>query len=427
MRSRAHVRRPRAPPFGAAIGAGTGCYAAAPMPQTAASSRKPLLFLTVFLDVAGFGMILPLLPFYAQRYGADAFAVGALFACYSLAQGLCAPLLGRLSDRLGRRPVLLAALALNAAALLLFAAADSFAVLLAARLLSGVAAANFSIAQAYVADVTPPGERARGLGLIGAAFGAGFVLGPALGGGLALLGQRAVPLGAAALCLVNLALVALRLPESLRAGTRRPLRLAELVPLAGLARVARPVLGMLLLVFTIVFAFSVMEGTLALYCADRFGFGVVETSALLVAIGVTLAVVQGVLVGRLVARWGERRLVIAGIALMAFGLAAIPAAPLVAGLIAACALLAIGSGVHQPALLGLISRLSADSEQGEALGLSRSMQAFARTLGPLWGGWAFAYLGRAWPFWTAGAVMAAAGLAAAALLLRRAEPLAQAA
>ena len=395
------------------------------MPETAARSSRSLLFLTVFLDVAGFGMILPLLPFYARRYGADAFEIGALFACYSLAQGLCAPLLGRLSDRLGRRPVLLAALAVNTAALLLFAAADSFALMFAARLLSGMAAANFSIAQAYVADVTAPGERARGMGMIGAAFGAGFVLGPALGGALALLGQVAVPLGAAALCLVNLALVALRLPESLRSGPRRPLRGTELVPLAGLARVARPVLGLLALVFSIVFAFSVMEGTLALYCADRFGFGVGKTSALMVTIGVTLALVQGLLVGRLVARWGERRLVIVGIALMALGLAAIPAAPLVAALIAACALLAIGSGVHQPALLGLISRLSADSEQGEALGLSRSMQAFARTLGPLWGGWAFAYLGRAWPFWTAGAVMAAAGCAAAALLLRREAPVAQ--
>ena len=380
----------------------------------------------MFLDVAGFGMILPLLPFYAQRYGADAFAVGALFACYSLAQALCAPLLGRLSDRYGRRPVLLAALLANAGALLLFASADTFLVLFVARTLSGVAAANFSIAQAYVADVTPPHERARGLGMIGAALGMGFVLGPGIGGLLAMLGdgagldgQRAVPIGAAVLTLANFALVALRLPESLAVEGRRRLRLGALVPLVGLLRVERPVLGLMALFFAVIFAFSTMEATLALFCAERFGFGVVETSILLVTIGVVIALVQGGFVGRLVTRFGERRLVIAGIALMTLGLLAIPAAPLVVTLAGACSLLAIGSGIHQPSLLGLVSRMSSDAEQGETLGLSRSMQALARTVGPLWGGWAFAHLGSDWPFWTASMVMATAGLLAATVLLRR--------
>jgi MFS transporter, DHA1 family, tetracycline resistance protein len=262
------------------------------------SSPRALLFLTVFLDVAGFGMILPLLPFYAQRYGADAFAVGALFACYSLAQALCAPLLGRLSDRYGRRPVLLAALLANAGALLLFASAETFLVLFVARTLSGVAAANFSIAQAYVADVTPPRDRARGLGMIGAALGLGFVLGPGLGGLLAMLGdaagldgQRAVPIGAAVLTLANFALVAMRLPESLPTAGRRPLRLGAMVPLVGLLRVERPVLGLMALFFAVIFAFSTMEATLALFCAERFGFGIGETSVLLVALGVVIALV----------------------------------------------------------------------------------------------------------------------------------------
>jgi DHA1 family tetracycline resistance protein-like MFS transporter len=396
----------------------------APAPHSPRAARG-LLFLTVFLDVAGFGMILPLLPFYAQRYGADAFQVGALFACYSLAQGLCAPLLGRLSDRFGRRPVLLAALLANAAALLLFASARSFAALFVARTASGIAAANFSIAQAYVADVTAPHQRARGMGMIGAALGMGFVLGPGLGGLLALLGQVAVPLGAAALTLVNFALVALRLPESLPAGERRRLRGAALVPLLGLARVERPLLGLLALFFTVIFAFSTMEGTLALYCAHRFGFGVVETSALLVSIGVVMALVQGVLVGRLVVRFGERRLLLAGIVLMACALLALPAAPRFAAFFPVCVLLAVGSGIHQPSLLGLVSRLSGSAEQGEALGLSRSMQAFARTFGPLWGGWTFKALGVSWPFWTAGGVMALAGVGAVVLVARRQPSLAQ--
>ncbi len=381
-------------------------------------SNRLLLFATVFLDVAGFGMILPLLPFYAQRYGADPFRVGALFACYSLAQAVCAPVLGRLSDRFGRRPVLLCALAANALALALFGVAQSFAVLFLARTLSGMAAANFSIAQAYVADVTPPHERTRGLGMIGAALGMGFVLGPGIGGALALLGQRAVPFGAALLAAANFALVAMRLPESLPAEKRQGLRAAALVPFTGLLRVERPVLGLLGLFFTVVFAFSIMESTLALYCERRFRFGVGQTSALLVFLGVVIAAVQGGLVGRLAVRFGERRLMVAGIALMAIGLVAIPEASLVVSLGGACALLAIGSGIHQPSLLGLLSRSSDDATQGETLGLGRSMQALARTVGPLWGGWTFQAIGIAWPFWTASAVMAVAGVAAAMLLLR---------
>jgi DHA1 family tetracycline resistance protein-like MFS transporter len=382
-------------------------------------SARGLLFLTVFLDVAGFGMILPLLPFYAQRYGADAFAVGALFACYSLAQALCAPLLGRLSDRFGRRPVLLGALLANAAALLLFASAETFLVLFVARTASGIAAANFSIAQAYVADITPKAERARGMGMIGAALGMGFVLGPGIGGLLALLGDRAVPLGAALLTLANCALVAWKLPESLPVGDRRRLNPAALVPLLGLFRAPRPLQGLLALFFVVLFAFSTMEGTLALFCAERFGFGVGETSALLVAIGVVLAAVQGGAVGRLVRRFGEKRLMLAGIGLMALGMLALPAAPLVPVFAAGCVLLAVGSGIHQPSLVGLVSRLSGEAEQGETLGLSRSMQALARTFGPLWGGWAFQHLGSSWPFWSASLVLATVGALAASVLLRR--------
>lgn len=384
----------------------------------ATRSTRGILFLTVFLDVAGFGMILPLLPFYAQRYGADAFQVGALFATYSLAQALFAPLLGRLSDRLGRRPVLLGALVASAASLLLFASARSFLVLFIARTASGMAAANISITQAYVADTTPPLERARGLGLLGAAMGLGFVLGPGLGGLLALLGQVAVPLGAAALALVNLILVATSLPESLPPEARHGGR-GSWFPLVGLFHVERPVAAMLGVFFVVIFAFSIMEATLALYCEERFGFGVLETSLLLVMIGVVLAGVQGIFIGRLVTRFGEQALVVTGILIMAVGLLALPLAPVVSLLAGTCALLAIGAGIHQPSLLGLLSRMSRESSQGETLGLSRSMQALARTVGPLWGGWAFKSLGPEWPFWTGGGVMALALLAAIYLLRHR--------
>ena len=378
---------------------------------------RAILFFTVLLDMAGFGMILPLLPFYAQRFGADAFEVGVLFAGYSLAQAVFAPLVGRLSDRFGRRPVLLVTIAGSVAAHLLFAAARSFPLLLVARLASGAAAANFSIAQAYVADVTPPRERARGLGLVGAALGMGFVVGPAMGGLLSLASQVAVPLGAAALSLANLALVAARLPESLPRESRREPARHSWLPLASLFAQKRVVVATLALHFAVLFAFATMEATLALYCEHRFSFGVVETSILLVAMGLVIAGVQGGLIGRLVTHFGERRLVWVGIALMSVGLFALPLAPRVLLLGLATAVLAVGNGIHQPSLLGLVSQMSAEGTQGEVLGLARSMGAYARATGPLWGGWLFVYR-PAWPFWSASALMALALLFALWLLRR---------
>ena len=387
---------------------------------------RATLFFTVFLDLAGFGMILPLLPFYAQRYGADAFQVGLLFSVYSLAQAVGAPALGRLSDRFGRRPILLMAIGGHAASLLLFAVAESFGVLLTARIAAGLFAANFSIAQAYVADVTPPDTRSKGMGLVGAALGMGFVVGPGLGGLLSLAGQKAVPLGAAALALVNLGMVAIRLPESL-SSRRRPGRWN---PVRGAREIGRPTWSMLALLFLIIVAFSTMEGTIALFCEAVFGFGILETSILLVAIGIVLAIVQGGLLGRLVSRFGERTLVKAGILSMVAGLLAVAGSSgptgsvlgvLPIGLVilgAAGILLAVGNGICNPSLLGLISRLTTAEKQGETLGLSRSLGAVARTIGPLWGGWAFRELGPDWPFYTAGLLMLAALALAVAALAR---------
>ena len=192
------------------------------------------IFFTILLDLIGFGMIVPFLTFYAQEFHATPLLIGLLFSSYSLTQLLCAPLLGRLSDRLGRRPVLLASIAGSVVAYALFAAAPNYAVLLLARALAGVAAANYAIAQAYLADITPPEGRAKAMGLVGAAFGIGFVLGPALGGllahagsltpALAGLGPRIVPVAAGLLAAVNLAFAAASLPESLSPELRRQAR-----------------------------------------------------------------------------------------------------------------------------------------------------------------------------------------------------------
>lgn len=387
------------------------------------SSRRAYtaVFLTVLLDLIGFGMILPLLPFYAQELNATPVRIGILFSSYSLAQLLFAPLLGRLSDRIGRRPVLLATIAGSAAAHLLFALAGSFPLLLLARTLSGVAAANYGIAQAYLADITPPEGRSRAMGVVGAAFGLGFVIGPAVGGLLShFFGHQAVPLSAAVLSLVNFALAALWLPESLTADLRGRARGGNWLGFDALRHLGKnaPLLRLMLLFFLVMFCFSIMEATLALYCQARFGFDAARTSWLFAFVGILLVVVQGGLLGRLIRRFGERRLILAGIALMAAGLALLPSSPTPAWLLVSLGLLAVGSGMHNPSTLGLLSQLTDASSQGETIGLSRSFGALARTLGPAAGTWIFGHFGPPFPFWAAGGLMLVALILAWDLLRR---------
>lgn len=395
-----------------------------PAPAAAARLRRraqTAIFVTALLDLLGFGMILPILPFYAQQYGASDFQVGVLFASYSAAQLVFAPLLGRLSDRWGRRPVLLASIAGALLAHLAFAGAGSFVVLVAARTAAGVAAGNLSIAQAYMADVTPPGERSRAMGLIGAAFGLGFVLGPAFGGALALIDRVAVPLGAAALAAVNLAVASRWLPESRDVAARRRSRAGRWLDPRAIARLAadRPVVGLLVLSFLVTFCISLMEATLALFVQARFGFGDWETSLLFVLVGVVMVVVQAGLVGRAVARWGERRLIPFGMAAMGAGLLVLGAAGAVAALAVALGLLALGAGLNNPTTLGLLSQLSGEEAQGGVLGLARSAGALARVVGPLAGTWIFARAGDPWPFWSGGGLMIAS-LALAAWVVQAA-------
>jgi DHA1 family tetracycline resistance protein-like MFS transporter len=398
--------------------------------RTSPGKRARLtVFLTILLDLIGFGMILPLLPFYAQELHASPFEIGLLFSSYSLTQLLFAPLLGRLSDRVGRRPVLLASIAGGAASYLLFAWAPNYGMLLLARSLSGLAAANYAIAQAYMADVSAPEERSKAMGLVGAAFGLGFVLGPALGGLLAQagtwsgLGHRIVPLTAAVLSGINLTIALFGLPESLSPELRRgaAARGGSWLGLSDLRTVARggPLRGLMLLFFLVMFCFSMMETTLALFCQERFGFGVRETSWLFVFVGVVLVVVQGGLLGWLVRRFGERSLILSGIVLMALGLALLPLKPVgpkLGFLLLSLLLLAVGQGMHNPSSLGLLSRLTDERSQGGTIGLSRSFGALARTLGPAAGTWIFGAFGAGWPFWTAGGLMLVALLVAVGVL-----------
>jgi DHA1 family tetracycline resistance protein-like MFS transporter len=397
-----------------------------PLPRPAAApapaSRRALIpvFVTVLLDLIGFGMIIPLLPFYAQEFHASPAQVGWLFASFSLMQLLFAPPLGRLSDRVGRRPVLLVSITGSIAAYLLFAFSPSFGWLLAARALAGVAAANYGIAQAYVADVTPPAERSKAMGMVvGAAFGLGFVLGPALGALLAQLGPRVVPLTGAGFAAVNLAAALIWLKESLPPEVRGKVKGAWFEP-RSLVRVWHnpPVRGLMLLAFLVTFCFSMMETTLALYCQKRFGFGMSKTGILFVFIGVLLVLVQGGLVGPLVKRFGERRLILDSILVMAAGLVILPFSGNPWLILPSLTLLAFGSGLHNPSSLGLLSLLTDSTEQGGVSGIYRSFGALARTLGPLAGPWMFQAVSIRSPFWAAGGLMLASFFLGWSLLRR---------
>jgi multidrug resistance protein len=371
-----------------------------------------IIFITVFIDLLGFGIIVPLLPFYAESYGASAFAVGLLGTVYSLMQFIVAPLCGRWSDRVGRRPVILYGLLASAVAYLALGFANSLAMIFAARVLGGIAGGNIPTAQAYIADVTTPENRAKGMGLVGAAFGLGFIFGPAIGGILTRFGHSTPMWFAAALCCGNFVAALFLLPES-RHGERDRVTPGRL----DLARRANRHPGLILLLavfFLVSTAFSGFEATFALFTERRFGFTAETIGYIFAFIGVVLAPVNGLLVGRVVPLLGERRIIPAAIGAIGLGLLLIPAAYTVPGLFAVCGAIAIGMGFNNPALTSAVSRLSDPSEQGGMLGLAQSLAALGRIAGPAWGGFLFERLGPTTPYVSAASIMFCALLLAVA-------------
>jgi DHA1 family tetracycline resistance protein-like MFS transporter len=373
------------------------------MPTT--RSRLGVIFLTVFIDLVGFGLIIPILPFYAQSMGVAGLGFGALIGAFSFAQFFATVVLGRLSDRVGRRPVILASILLGAVGYTAFAFAHVYWLLLLARLVAGFAAGNLSVAQAYIADVTSPTERSRGMGLVGAAFGLGFIVGPALGGVAGHYGgPEAVGLLAAGLCLANFVSAFFILGESLQAEHRVSRRLLDIEHIkAGLRQ---PRMRPAFLVFAIVpFAFSGYMVALPLFADATFGWGEKELGLFFTVIGAVAAFVQGYFFGKLSRRVSDRRLAMTGVFGMALAIAAMPLVRHGPMLYVWAFVLAFANSIGAPALTGIISSLAGTTEQGAMLGAAQSLSALGRFSGPFLFGEIYDRIGTAEAFFTAAAFM----------------------
>jgi len=375
----------------------------------ASRARLGVIFFTVLIDLIGFGIVMPILPVYAQRFGAHGIGYGALIFVFSAMQFLATALLGRMSDRIGRRPILLTTMVINAAGYILFAFAPSYWWLFAARVISGLASGNISAAQAYVADITTPAERARGMGLIGAGFGIGFVLGPMIGG-LAdhYIGHSAPGLIAAGLSILNFFSASVILRESLAVHhrTTRPLfDFGHMVEALG-----RKHLRPLMLVWLLApFAFSGYTVVLPLHTAQAFSWGAKDLGWLFVVIGVVAALVQGFLFGKIEKRTGARALLIVGLFGMAISIAAVPYAGSSLLVYAWTVPLAFTNSLFSPAASGLVSIYADPTEQGTILGAAQAFAALGRTIGPLAAGWAYDAFGSFTSYLAAGGVMLLGG------------------
>jgi multidrug resistance protein len=348
------------------------------MPRDRSKSTLPILFSVIVIDVIGFGIIIPVLPFYADAFGASGLVLGVLFTSHAAMQALFAPLWGRLADRIGRRPVMLCTIAGTSGALLFLGLADSLVQLFVARILSGIFAANISVATAYIADVTDEDERTRWMGMVGACFGVGFVIGPAVGGPLALFGYGVPMLVAAGLAGVNFvyAIFVLKEPETHRATAKQA---------AGKMRVlaAPEIRNLCITYFLFTFAVTQLETIFAYFMMSRFDYDVIQVTLILIAMAFVMVGIQGGGMRPLVARYGEKALLVVGIALMALSFGMLPWAPVVPVLMLPLIGSAIGRAISQPSMMGLASFQASAANRGAVMGTFQSSASMARVLGPL--------------------------------------------
>jgi MFS family permease len=400
---------------------------AAPASSRLASRVVFFVFVTVFLDLVGFGIVMPLMPFYVKTMGGDAQTVGFLLAGFSLLQLLATPFLGRLSDRIGRRKVILVSLAGNALAMVIFAAATELSILpllFFSRLLAGATAGNLSACQAAIADVTEGDARTKGMGMLGAGIGLGLVLGPVIGGELSHFGPWAPPIGAAAMALADLVGAFFLMPE-----TRRPPTAADpaavVVPKPSLGQVLaqRPLLMVLALYFLTFLAMTNLQVALAFLVDARFGWGKTEVGRLFGIMGLLALLIQGALIVPLSRIFGQLNLVLMGAVSLAIGMALIGSAHHAWMVVVGLVFVGSGLGVTNPLLSVIASQLAGAESRGAVLGFAQSSGGLARTVGPLWGGFLFSHISAGAPFF-GGAV--SAGVATGVVVALRRIPAAPA-
>lgn len=355
------------------------------------------IFLVVFIDLLGFGLILPLLPYIAESFGASDFQVGLLVSIYAATQLIGAPTLGRLSDRFGRRPLLLTSIAGNMLSFVLLAASQSLTLVFIARALAGLTGGNISVAQAYISDVTDEKNRGKAFGLIGAAFGLGFILGPTIGGLLGRFGFAVPALAAAGVALVNILLVAFWLPESLTADRRREMD-GQQRPAFNLqtmlTALRRPYVGNLLHTrFVFGLALSIFQSIFALYALRAFQLQAEQTGLILGYVGLLAVLTQGFLVGRLTSRFGDNQLIFAATIFMAIGLLGWGLSSSVIMLLIDLAPIAIAGGLLNTVINSALSKSVAPGEIGGTLGLAAALESATRVIAPSVGGFLLGSVG----------------------------------
>ncbi len=371
---------------------------------------RPLLviFLTIFVNLVGFGIIIPLLPFYAQQFGASGLTIGLLFGIFSLSQLVASPILGAASDRYGRRPVLIFSLAGTVVSFVMLALAHSITMLFVARIVDGLSGGNISTARAYVADVTDVKDRSRAYGIIGAAFGLGFILGPALSGLLAPISMTAPIWAAAGVTALAMLMAIVWLPETVHRATA-----ATRLPLRGLRNMLqRPhVRRVLAIDFVYWLAFAMFQTTFALFVAHRFGFDAGQTGYFFAGFGLLGAVVQGALIRPIVGRLGDKSTFILGLVCSAAGLVAATLTWSAALFAVALVPLALGIGFGHPTMSSLVSRTAKEDEQGRVQGAASAVESLGRAIGPVWGNASLQRFGDGTPY------LSAAGFLLMTLLL----------
>jgi len=388
-----------------------------------AKGRSPLviIFVTAFIDLVGFGIVIPVLPLYAERMHASPAIIGLLLAAYSAMQFVFAPILGKLSDRVGRRPVLLGSIVGSSIGFLIMGLAGSLWLLFVARIIDGITGGNISTAQAYIADITPPEKRASGMGLIGAAFGLGFIFGPVIGGLLSKVSLGAPFIFAAALAACNAIAIYFLLPESLsaehRAGAKTRESVIRVFEEAGNWQLA----AVTATYFFGTVAFALLTAIYALFTEARLGFDATHNGYIFAYLGLIGAIIQGGLIGKLSKQFGDKALAVAGSLLLTLSMFALPMGSTLGLLLLASTGMAIGNSLVTPTLNAMASRSVNAFWQGRVLGVMQSAASLARIIGPALGG---ALLnqqdrsstdyGRA-PFWTAAAIMFIASVVAMTL------------